>query len=116
MARSTIAQLEAQNARLKVQIANVAEFLIDAAGSSEYSISRDDIIETVAETLDLDLAIWQDVVWNVTIRGRVKISNDADLNDLTLESHGREITCLSLGVADTEYQDISVDIDDVFFD
>lgn len=114
MSRPTIASLENQVATLKARIANVEEYLQDV-DPSDWHLDKDDIIDEVADLLNIDVSRYQEVEWDITVRGKVKVGKNFDVSDLELTVRGDTVSCGNMGVVGHDYDDMEVEIQDVRF-
>jgi hypothetical protein len=115
MSRPTIASLEATVASLKRKVADVEEYLQEV-DPNDWCIDKEEIITQVAELLDIDVSQYADVLWTVSIRGKVKVGKNESLNDLELTVRNETVECRNMGVLGHEFDDMSIEVEDVCFD
>ena len=114
MARPTIASLQREVDTLKSQKARVEAYLQDV-DLEAYYIDKEDIVEQVAGILDIDVSQYRDVVWNIIVRGSVKVGKDAELSDLELTVRGLTVACANMGVDGYDYEGMEIEVEDVRF-
>lgn len=114
MSRPTIASLENQVATLKAKIANVEDYLQNT-DLDDWCVDKEDIVDQVADYLNIDVSRYQEVEWDITVRGKVKVGKNFDPSDLELTVRGLTVACANMGVDGYEYEDMEIEVDDVRF-
>ena len=114
MARPTIDALQSANLILRSKIAKVEDYLQEV-DPNDWCVDKEGIIDQVAELLDIDVSRYQDIEWNITVRGKVKVVKDSDPSDLDLTVRGLTVACGNMGVDGHDYDDMEIEVNEVNF-
>lgn len=114
MARPTVASLENQVATLKARIANVEDYLQEV-DPNDWCVDKEEIVDQVADFLNIDVSRYQEVEWDITVRGKVKVGKNFDPGDLELTVRDQTVVCGNMGVDGYDYDDMEIEVDDVRF-